>query len=163
MYEYTKKEKFSWIRLIVFILVIEFIGSLSAFFAGDIKAIYNHLSLPALSPPTYLFGIVWPILYALIGISGYLIYQQVYPKHIKLIDYSLFLTQLILNFVWSIIFFKVSAYWLGFLIIIVLDLVVLSCIIHFYKNSRLASILMVPYLIWIIFASYLTLNVAILN
>ncbi|MFT8725411.1 TspO/MBR family protein [Liquorilactobacillus nagelii] len=155
--------KFNWIHLFIFIIVIELIGSLSAVFAGDIKTIYSHLSLPVLSPPTYLFGIVWPILYALIGIAGYLIYYTPSIQHDKVINYVLFGSQLVINFIWSIIFFKYEAYWLSFAVIIVLDLIVLLCIINFFKSSQLASILFVPYFVWIIFASYLTIGVAILN
>lgn len=163
MYEYKKKIKFNWLHLIVFILIIELIGGLSALFAGDIKGIYNNLHLPFLSPPAYLFGIVWPFLYVLIAISGYLIYQRYSLRRTKIVDYSLFVAQLALNFIWSIIFFRENSYWLGFVIILVLDFIVLTCIVHFSKTSRLASILMIPYLLWIIFASYLTLGVAILN
>lgn len=78
-------------------------------------------------------------------------------------DATLFGIQLLLNFIWSIIFFSQSAYWWGLVIIIVLDLVVLLCILQFYRSSRLAAILMVPYLVWICFATYLTLGVALLN
>lgn len=163
MYEYKKKTKFNWFHLVIFILIIEIVGGLSALFAGDIKGIYNNLNLPAFSPPDYLFGIVWPLLYALIAISGYLIYQRYSSKQTKIVDYSLFIAQLVLNFIWSIIFFRESSYWLGLVIILVLDFIVLVCIIHFSKTSRLSSILMIPYFLWIIFASYLTLGVAILN
>ncbi|WP_425270465.1 TspO/MBR family protein [Ligilactobacillus ubinensis] len=155
--------KFNWIYLFIFIIVIEVIGSLSALFAGNIKTIYNSLNLPVLSPPDYLFGIVWPILYALIGIAGYLIYYTPSIQQDKVINYVLFFSQLVINFIWSIIFFKYDAYWLGFAVIIILDLIVLVCIIHFYKTSPLASIMFIPYFVWIIFASYLTIGVAILN
>ena len=157
------KLKFNWVHLLIAVLAVEIIGSLSALFSGNIKSIYNSLNLPPLAPPDSLFGIVWPILYALIGISGYLIYQQTSSKQDKIMSYSLFGLQLLLNFIWSIIFFKQDAYWLGVVIILILDLLVLLCIIQFYKTSRLAALLLVPYFIWIVFASYLTISVAILN
>lgn len=154
--------KFNWLYLLVFIIVVEGIGSLSALFAGNIQQHYNSLTLPVLSPPDYLFGIVWPILYALIGFSGYLIFLHT-TKANRATNYTLFLLQLFINFAWSILFFNYNAYWIGFLVIIVLDLLVLLCIGQFYKTSQLASLLLVPYLIWIVFASYLTIGVAILN
>jgi len=158
----STKTKINWVHLLVFILVIEIIGGLSALLAGNIKQIYNGLNLPVLSPPTYLFGIVWPVLYALIGAAGYLIFLHS-TKMDKITNYSLFILQLAVNFVWSILFFGYRSYWFSFLVIIALDLLVLLCIINFYRTSRLASGLLIPYLIWIVFASYLTIGVAILN
>ncbi|MCT3222755.1 tryptophan-rich sensory protein [Lactiplantibacillus plantarum] len=158
-----ERPKFNWLHLLIFIVVVEAIGSLSAWLAGDIKDVYNGLNLPVLSPPDGLFGIVWPILYALIAIAGYLVFQQATTHRDRLMDATLFGIQLLLNFIWSIIFFSQSAYWWGLVIIIVLDLVVLLCILQFYRSSRLAAILMVPYLVWICFATYLTLGVALLN
>ena len=158
-----QRPKFNWLQCLIFIVVVEAIGSLSAWFAGDIKAIYNGLNLPVLSPPDSLFGVIWPILYALIAIAGYLVYQQTTTQRDRIMNYALFSIQLFLNFIWSIIFFSQSAYWWGLAIIIILDLVVLLCILQFYRSSRLAAVLMIPYFIWICFATYLTLGVALLN
>ncbi|MCT3308911.1 TspO/MBR family protein [Lactiplantibacillus pentosus] len=157
------RPKFSWLHLVIFIVIIEAIGSLSGWLSGDIKGIYNSLSLPVLSPPDWLFGIVWPILYALMAIAGYLIFYLATTQRERLMNTILFGTQLLLNFIWSIIFFSQSAYWWGLVVIIVLDLVVLMCLLQFYRSSRLAAGLMVPYFIWICFATYLTLGVALLN
>ena len=147
------KTRFNWLHLIIWIVSIQIIGSLSALFAGDIKNIYNHLSLPPLSPPNYLFGIVWPVLYALIAISGYLIYRSSYSKHDKTMNY----------FIWSIVFFNNLQYWIGVIIIVILDIIVLLCVTNFYKSSKLAAYLLIPYFIWILFATYLSIGVAILN
>ena len=100
-----ERPKFNWLHLLIFIVVVEAIGSLSAWLAGDIKAVYNGLNLPVLSPPDGLFGIVWPILYALIAIAGYLVFQQATTHRDRLMDATLFGIQLLLNFIWSIIFF----------------------------------------------------------
>lgn len=108
-----ERPKFNWLHLLIFIVVVEAIGSLSAWLAGDIKAVYNGLNLPVLSPPDGLFGIVWPILYALIAIAGYLVFQQATTHRDRLMDATLFGIQLLLNFIWSIIFFSQSAYWWG--------------------------------------------------
>ena len=121
------RPKFSWLHLVIFIVIIEAIGSLSGWLSGDIKGIYNSLSLPVLSPPDWLFGIVWPILYALMAIAGYLVFYLATTQRERLMNTILFGTQLLLNFIWSIIFFSQSAYWWGLVVIIVLDLVVLMC------------------------------------
>lgn len=85
-----ERPKFNWLHLLIFIVVVEAIGSLSAWLAGDIKAIYNGLNLPVLSPPDGLFGIVWPILYALIAIAGYLVYQQTINRRDRIMNTALF-------------------------------------------------------------------------
>ncbi|GAB5054543.1 MULTISPECIES: TspO/MBR family protein [Pediococcus] len=157
------KRSFNWKALLLFIVGVEVLGSLSSLFAGNIKEIYNSLSLPPLAPPDYLFGIVWPLLYLLIAISGYLIYQSIAFKGEKTTSYLLFAVQLGLNFVWSIVFFGGNYYWVGVVIVIILDLVVLGCILQYYKVNRAASVLLIPYLIWILFATYLTIGVAVLN
>lgn len=149
--------------LLLFIVGIEIIGGLSGFFAGNIKEIYNNLILPPLAPQDYLFGIVWPILYALIAIAAYLIFYNLKnQKSDSQIALFYFGIQLILNFIWSIIFFK-GYFWLGVIIILLLDFIVYLCIIKFSKINRLSSFFLIPYFIWIVFATYLSISVAILN
>ncbi|GAB5051736.1 TspO/MBR family protein [Pediococcus ethanolidurans] len=157
------KKTLNWKVLLFFIVGVEVLGSLSSLFTGNIKEIYNSLSLPPLAPPDYLFGIVWPLLYLLIAISGYLIFQSIAFKKEKATSYILFTIQLGLNFVWSIIFFGGNYYWIGVLIVILLNLVVLACLLQFYRVNRMASLLLMPYFIWILFATYLTIGVAVLN
>ncbi|WP_311407254.1 TspO/MBR family protein [Liquorilactobacillus uvarum] len=160
----TNSKYSNLVKLALFIIVVELIGSLSAFFAGDIKKIYNNLRLPPLSPPDFVFGIVWPLLYLLIGISGFMLLRSsLGKKSDKLSAFILYSIQLIVNFIWSIVFFNLNRYWLGLLLIIILDLLVLACIIQFFKISKIASILFYPYFAWILFATYLTLGVAVLN
>ncbi len=151
----------NWILLIASIIVVELVGSLSGILSGDIKAIYNNLTLPPLAPPDFIFGIVWPILYLMIGIVGYLILRD--RTNARQNNLILFISQLVLNFIWSIIFFGASNRWISFLIIIILDALVIWCVKKFWQTSKLAASLMVPYLIWILFATYLTLGTAILN
>ncbi|GEL16068.1 TspO/MBR family protein [Pediococcus cellicola] len=157
------KRTFRWKAFLLFVVGVQILGSLSGLFAGNIKAVYNALSLPPLAPPDYLFGIVWPLLYLLIAISGYLIYQSIAFKGEKVTSYILFAVQLALNFAWSIVFFAGNYYWAGVVIVVLLDLVVLSCVLQYYKINKAASLLLVPYLIWILFATYLSIGVAILN
>ena len=153
--------KSKWIQLIIAVVGVELIGSLSGLLAGDIKAIYNSFTLPPFSPPDRLFGIVWPILYLMIGIVGYLIFTV--RSNYRKTNLTLFIAQLFLNFIWSIVFFNASSRWTGLLLILVLDALVFFCIKEFYKSSKLAAYLMIPYFLWILFATYLTLGTAILN
>ena len=150
-------------QLILFIVGIELIGGLSGLLAGDIKGIYNNLKLPPLAPPDYLFGIVWPVLYALIVISAYLIFYKLKTRRSEGQNALFYFgIQLILNFIWSIIFFK-GYFWLGVIIILLLDFIVYLCIIKFSKINKWSAFLLIPYFIWIIFATYLSISVAILN
>ncbi|WP_137597328.1 TspO/MBR family protein [Paucilactobacillus kaifaensis] len=150
------------IILIVTIIGVNLVGSLSALFAGDIAAKYEDLTKPVLSPPAPTFVIVWPILYTLIGISLYfLITSKSNP--IKKTVLILFTLQLFVNFIWSIIFFAGNAYWIGLIVIIMLDILVSYLIVYARQINRFASYLLVPYLIWIIFATYLNLGTAVLN
>lgn len=119
----------NWILLIASIIVVELVGSLSGILSGDIKAIYNNLTLPPLAPPDFIFGIVWPILYLMIGIVGYLILRD--RTNARQNNLILFISQLVLNFIWSIIFFGASNRWISFLIIIVLDALVIWCVKKF--------------------------------
>lgn len=147
----------------VSILIAWGIGLLSALLAGDIQGKYLMMEPAPLSPPGWLFGIVWPILYTLMGISAYLIFRSNIGKNIKKIALTLYFVQLILNFIWSIVFFGGNMLWVAFIIIILLDIAVITCIVYYQKISKAASILLIPYIIWILFASYLNLAFAILN
>lgn len=154
-------KKKSWSALILFIVIVEGIGFLSGILSGDIKAAYAALELPPLSPPDWLFGIVWPVLYAMMAIAAYLIYTS--NDSGKSNALFVFCTQLALNFCWSIVFFRWEVYWAAALIIIVLDFLVAYTIYLFKQINVTASRLMIPYLLWLIFATYLNLGIAILN
>jgi benzodiazapine receptor len=156
----TKTSNRLWVCL-GSIIGVELVGFLSGILAGDIKAIYHQLTLPPLSPPSSLFGIVWPLLYLMMGITLFLLIQT--PSPARKSNLILFGAQLFLNFIWSIVFFGASNRWISFGIIIVLDALLILCIAQFRKSNRFAAYLLVPYLIWILFATYLTLGTAILN
>jgi tryptophan-rich sensory protein len=145
----------------LFIVVVEGIGLLSNFLSGDIGPKYASLNLPPFSPPGWIFGVVWPVLYALMGIAAYLIRQG--GGTAKSRAWFLFWVQLAVNFCWPVIFFRLGLFWAAFVIIVVLDVLVAFTVYLFYKVNTLAAGLMIPYFIWILFASYLNLGTAILN
>lgn len=121
---------------------------------------YNSLQKPPLSPPSILFPIVWTILYVLMGISyGILDSKSLIELKTKII-YSL---QLFVNATWSLIFFTLKWRLFAFIWIIILDILVIVMIIDFFKKNKTAGLLQIPYLLWIIFASYLNLGVYLLN
>lgn len=140
------------------------VGGLSALLNRNNMDIYNTIKTPPLSPPSILFPIVWTILYVLMGISAALIYNK---RKINYNDVTsalfIYAISLFLNFWWSIIFFGGKLFFFAFIWILLLDISVISTIKRYNKISKIAAYLQIPYLIWIIFASYLNLAIAILN
>lgn len=138
--------------LIISILIPLAAGSLSALFSGNMAA-YSTLDKPPLSPPAFVFPIVWTLLYVLMGISSYLIYESDDPHKTKAL--RLYSVQLIFNFFWSIIFFRFSLHFLAFLWLLALIVLIVLMIYHFYRISPAAAYLQIPYLLWCLFAVYL--------
>ena len=121
---------------------------------------YSNLRKPMLAPPSILFPIVWTILYILMGISyGILRNNGEVDKKTKIIYYA----QLLVNTLWSIIFFTLKWRLFAFIWILVLILLTVMMIIEFYQKNKLSALLQIPYLIWTIFAAYLNLSIYILN
>lgn len=121
---------------------------------------YNSLQQPLLAPPSILFPIVWTILYVLMGISyGILKSNQLADEDINKIYYL----QLFVNALWSIFFFVFKWRFFSFIWILVLDILVIIMIKRFYFKNKLSGLLQIPYLLWIIFASYLNLSIYLLN
>ena len=136
------------------------VGTLSALFSGNMM-IYSSINKPALSPPGNLFPIVWTILYILMGISSYIIYESDDPnKESALRTYSL---QLFFNFFWSIIFFRFNLYFTSFAWLIALIILIVRMIREFYQIKPIAAYLQIPYLFWCIFAAYLNFMIFRLN
>lgn len=121
---------------------------------------YDNLNKPFLSPPQLAFPIVWTILYILMGISfGILSEKNLLDSESKFLYYF----QLLINALWSIFFFVFEWRLFAFIWIILLDIVVIFMTINFYKKNKLAGLLQIPYIIWILFATYLNLAFYLLN
>lgn len=147
-------------QLIIAILIPIFIGVLSAFFSGNMS-IFSTINKPSLTPPGFIFPIVWIILYALMGISSYLIYESDSPDKLRALKiYSL---QLFFNFFWSIFFFRFNMYLFSFIWLLAMIALIIMMIYEFYKINMLAAYLQIPYLIWCLFAAYLNLMIFKLN
>ena len=133
-------------------------GVVGLIISGSID--YNSLEKPPLAPPSIVFPIVWTIIYIIMGISyGMLKNENLVDSKTKWIYYI----QLLINALWSIIFFTLKARLFVFLCIILLDILVITMIIDFYKKKKVAGILQIPYLLWSLFATYLNLGIYLLN
>ena len=137
------------------------IGWLSSFLAGDISGVYVLLEKPPLSPPGHIFPVVWTILYLLMGIAAWLVSRSGGPGKASALFW--FFVQLAVNFSWSIIFFRFGLYWAALAVLLLLDILVIHTIRLFRKQNPTAAWLMVPYLLWILFATYLNAAFALLN
>ena len=162
-------KKLNVVKLIIAILIPLLVGGLSAFLTKDAMVMFDAIKKPPLSPPGIVFPIVWSILYVLMGIARYSLYnldeQKLSEEQIKFRNYTLVIydIQLFFNFFWSIIFFKFSMYKFAFLWLIVLWVLVFIFIKNALKLNKISAYLMIPYLLWITFAGYLNVAIAILN
>lgn len=147
--------------LVVSILIPLAVGGLAGFLTRNNMDVYNGLIQPPLSPPSWIFPIAWTILYILMGISAYLIYQSDSPN--KESALRIYAVQLIVNFLWSIIFFNMQMYLFAFLWLLLLLALIILMIISFSRINKTAAYLLVPYLLWVIFAGYLNFMIYLLN
>lgn len=148
---------------ILWIALTEAVGALSALLTRSGTQYFSEYAvMPPLSPPAWVFPVVWTVLYALMGISAARIWISEDSQERKW-GLNLYIIQLILNFFWSPIFFNAMAYGVASVWIVVLWATVLLMILAFYKVDRTAAWLQLPYLAWITFAAYLTFGVWLLN
>lgn len=156
-----KREKV--VAYILSALIALAVGGLSGLLSMEGMEIYAQtVSKPSLTPPGWLFPVVWTVLYILMGISSGRIWLAE-PSLVRSTALNLYVTQLVVNFFWSLIFFNAQAFgaaaaWL----FIMLALVVLM-ILQFWKVNKAAALLLIPYYIWLCFAAYLNLGVWYLN
>ena len=140
-------------------LLVGILGSVVTL--GSISTWYSTLNKPSFSPPNYLFGPVWTTLYILMGIALYLTLQT--KNSGKKSAVQIFLLQLFLNFLWSLVFFGFHQIFLAFLVIIVLWLSIFQNIRVFLKISKPAGYLLLPYIVWVTIAAVLNLSLFLLN
>ena len=152
--------KIQWKNLITCLAIPLAVGSLSALLTRNSMETFNAITKPGLSPPGWLFPVVWTILYILMGIASYLVLTSGKPNDKALTSYVI---QLVFNFFWSIIFFNLELYLVAFIWLVLLWLLILKTTILFYEISKPAGYLMVPYLLWVTFAGYLNLSIYLLN
>lgn len=139
--------------------LVAFLGSLITL--PSISTWYVSLNKPFFSPPNWLFGPVWTVLYFSMGLALYLVWNKKAKENANAI--KIFFIQLALNLLWSVIFFGFHQPLLAFIAIIALWISIFTTIKYFYKISKWATYLLIPYLIWVSFASILNLAIAVLN
>lgn len=123
---------------------------------------YANLNKPLLTPPDWIFSPTWIVLYITIFVS-LIIFTTTVARKDKIKGYVLFILQLLLNILWTPVFFVFKNVGLAFMIIILLDVLVYFTIKSFYKVSRQAGIILLPYFVWILYATYLNAGICFLN
>ena len=152
-----------WKKLLPCLALPLAVGGLSAFLVRGGMGDYSALTLPPLSPPGWLFPMVWTVLFLLMGTASYLASVSRGPKRPVQRALRLYAMQLAVNFLWPILFFGLRRYLLSFFWLFLLWLLIIRMMFLFFRLSRPAGLLLLPYLLWVTFAGYLNLGVYLLN
>jgi len=153
-----------FIKLLLSVLVCQLAGFVGSIFTiVSISTWYMTLNKPFFTPPNWLFAPVWIILFALMGISLFLVWR----KGLNIIGVKtaviVFFLQLTLNVLWSIAFFGLRSPLAGLIVIAILWFAIIWTILRFYKISSISALLLIPYILWVSFAAVLNLSILILN
>ena len=150
-------------QLLICIAIPLAVGGLSAWLTRGSMDTFAALNKPPLSPPGWLFPVVWTILFVLMGLASYLVLKSGKPQQKVNRALRLYGIQLGVNFFWSVFFFNLSLYLFSFIWLILLWILILVTTIRFRRLSQPAGMLMLPYLLWVAFAGYLNLGISLLN
>ena len=160
----TSARKFNFVAFIINLAIPLSIGAIGAYFtASSVDTWYRTISKPSFNPPNGIFGPVWTSLYIMIGISAYLVWQkrariEQFPRTV-----AIYLIQLVLNLMWSFIFFYAHELGMALIEIIILLIVIIINARVFYKIDKTAGLLFIPYILWVSFATVLTYSIFSLN
>jgi len=160
-----QKNKINNILLFIASIVIcQMAGIIGSIFTTPaIPTGYANINKPTFRPPNWVFAPVWTTLFLLMGIALFLVWKKRLNKKENRIAFSVFIFQLILNTLWSILFFDLESPFAAFIEIIFLWIAILASIILFFRISRPAGALLIPYILWVSFASILNFSIWRLN
>lgn len=150
-------------KLLLSIIICQLAGVVGSLFTDSISTWYVTLNKPFFTPPSWLFAPAWITLYLLMGISLYLVWEKGLKSRYSQISIIVFAIQLALNSIWSILFFGFQAPLLALIEIVFLWLAILASIFLFYRISKVASYLLLPYILWVTFAGVLNFSIYYLN
>lgn len=149
--------------LILAIAIPLAIGGLSAILTNDSMELFEAIRKPPLSPPSWVFPVVWTLLYAMMGYASFIVYTSDASKARKRRALIVYAAQLAVNFLWTIVFFNLEMFLAAFIVLTLLWLLILACMVLFYYISNAAGELLIPYILWVSFAAYLNLSIYLLN
>jgi len=153
-----------WLQLALFIIILQVLAFLTSYFVtrNAVDTWYQDIIKSPFNPPEWVFGPVWTTLYTMIAISGWMLWPHRHEPEGKF-ALTFFATQLVLNYLWSPVFFGLQAFWPAFVLIMGIDSLVVATIATSWRISKPAALLLVPYLAWGLFATHLTYYVATNN
>lgn len=157
----AKQKRLSWTKLLFYLAIPLAVGTVSGLLVREGFSHFEARPQPALTPPPWGFPVVWTLLYSLMGVASYLIAVNSPLKRDSAL--SIYFLQLLFNFFWPLLFFGFEAYLGALLWLAALFLLVLYTTVCFWRINTAAGWLMLPYLIWLIFAAYLNFGVYLLN
>lgn len=152
----------NWKKLLICLAIPLAIGGLGALLGGGMDQ-YQALNQPPLSPPGWIFPIVWTILYLLMGYASYRVLTADAPRADRKKALTFYGIQLFLNFLWPALFFGLGWFWAAFVLLLALWVMIYLTMHLFGLIDDTAENLLIPYLLWVTFAGYLNLGVALLN
>ena len=147
--------------ILIYVLITIGIGVIGTLLSGDISGTYQSLNRPPLSPPGIVFPFVWNILYALMGTGAYILSTENSPATPMLL--KLYWLQIVLNAVWSVLFWRFDLYTLAAILIGVLIILAIIYFVGAYRVNKISAWLFLPYIIWLLFALYLNIGITVLN
>ena len=154
----------NWMRLLASVAACQLAGILGAFFTrAAIPSWYGLLKKPSFTPPSWLFGPAWISLYLLMAVAAYLVWQKGLTTTGVRTALGVFIFQLLLNALWSPVFFGLRSPLAGMIVIVLLWLAIVLTIALFFKISRPAALLLLPYVLWVSYASALNISIYFLN
>lgn len=152
------------LKLLSSVVVCQLAGIIgSVFTASSVSTWYAALRKPSFTPPGWLFGPVWISLYALMGVAAYLVWRSGLTHREVRIALTLFVAQLVLNALWSAMFFGLRSPLAGFVNILALWVLILLTVFYFLRVSTTAGVLLVPYIVWVTFAAVLNYSIWTMN
>ncbi len=154
----------SYVKLLIAIALPVVVGGISGFFTvTSVESWYQTIQKPSWNPPNWVFGPVWTTLYVMMGIALWLVWKEDTSRELKMIAAILFGVQLILNFLWSFVFFRLEQPGFAFLEILFMWIAILATIFAFAQVNKTAAWLLVPYISWVSFAAILNFTIWRLN
>lgn len=151
------------IKLIVALAIPLAVGGISAALSAKGMASYGDMEKPPLSPPAWVFSVAWTILYLMMGFAFYCVWVAEADTKKKTMALVLFGVQLVMNFMWSIVFFRWEFYLVAFVWLMIMWCMVILTAIRFFRINRLAGLMLIPYILWLTFAAYLNLGAYVLS
>jgi benzodiazapine receptor len=149
--------------LVVFVGLCLAVGALGGWVTADsVKTWYTTINKPSFTPPNWVFGPVWTVLYVLMGIAGWRVWCKARPDQLR-VPLALFAVQLALNLAWSVVFFGAHRIGGAVLVIVGLEAAILATMVAFRRIDGLAALLLVPYALWVVFAAVLNIAAWQLN